>query len=63
VPVYQEIKDVMTKLCLQLFLGLESRSADNVARIISDLATKHWHGLQITWHRIHLLWRLNFCNV
>nr|CAB3235454.1 beta-amyrin 11-oxidase [Phallusia mammillata] len=45
VPIYEEIKHMMTKLCLQLFLGLDVSTSEEVVENIQDLATKHWHGI------------------
>jgi len=44
VPIYEEFKSLMTKMCLELFLGLDDATPDEVVDEISELATQHWHG-------------------
>lgn len=42
--VYEEFKALMTKLCLQLFLGFADTTSDT-SKSIAELATLHWHGI------------------
>nr|XP_002130785.1 beta-amyrin 11-oxidase [Ciona intestinalis] len=45
VYIYPEFKRVMTRMCLELFLGIKTESCLDQTEEITHLATQHWHGI------------------